>query len=152
MQYRDRGRSGPIDRNLNSECYLRVALPFERSSTSHLYASSKGLIAGRSRRSEHPGQLRRRGADQAGSCSSQLQRTKQSVMSAQAGPGPSSTAYLQAQNKNGSATNPNGPSSVLAPLGGMAEEQEPGVPNIFTDAQLEEFKEQDRYLPVGQIS
>lgn len=73
-------------------------------------------------------------------------------MSAQAGPGPSSTAYAQAQNKNGNATNPNGPSSVLAPLGGMAEEQEPGIPNIFTDAQLEEFKEQDRYLPVSLAS
>jgi hypothetical protein len=33
----------------------------------------------------------------------------------------------------------------------MAEEQEPGVPNVFTDAQLEEFKEQDRYLPVSLI-
>jgi hypothetical protein len=74
------------------------------------------------------------------------------LMSAQAGPGPSSTAYLQAQKQNGNAANPNGPSSVLAPLGGMAEEQEPGVPNIFTDAQLEEFKEQDRYLPVSQAS
>jgi nuclear transcription Y subunit beta len=73
-------------------------------------------------------------------------------MSAQAGPGPSSTAYLQAQKQNGNAAHPNGPSSILAPLGGMAEEQEPGVPNVFTDAQLEEFKEQDRYLPVGQIS
>lgn len=37
----------------------------------------------------------------------------------------------------------------LAPVGGTIENITPGEPNNFTDAQLEEFKEQDRYLPVS---
>lgn len=84
-------------------------------------------------------------------------------MSAQAGPGPSTSFYMQAQKQNGNNTNNNAPignagtsgaansnGSVLAPIGGTAEDVAPGEPNTFTDAQLEEFKEQDRYLPVSR--
>jgi hypothetical protein len=80
-------------------------------------------------------------------------------MSALAGPGPTTSAYQQAQKQSlppstsstGPVSTTNHGTAVLAPLGGVADAQIDTEPNTFTEAQLEEFKEQDRYLPVRSI-
>lgn len=83
-------------------------------------------------------------------------------MSAQAGPGPSTSAHKQSVKNDtssgetssqlglGSGAAGTSTAAVLAPVGGTgAAVQVSTEPNTFTDAQLDEFKEQDRYLPVG---
>jgi hypothetical protein len=57
-----------------------------------------------------------------------------------------------------SPSNPAGALQALAPVRASGQDEGSGVvmlptaPNVFTDKQLDEYKEQDRYLPVSMPS